>query len=223
MAEAQAFNENELPALREEIKSLTVDDPDSYQYADTRLALMKRAQKYFKELHRGNIERTKLAYDGARKDLKIFIDPLEEDERTLKNVMRDYDTEQRKIAERRTLELQKKERAKAEEESLEVAELLESVGHKQEAEAVLDRPDQAPPVVVKPDTPKSETSHYALNWKYTVTDFRALVMAVSTGAVPILALEYSKDFLNRQAKAQKEALNYPGVRVWSERDIRSRS
>jgi len=248
MAEAQAFNENELPALREEIRSLAVEDADSYQYADTRLALIKRAQKYFKELHRGNIERTKLAYDGARKDLKNFIDPLEDDERTLKNVMGDYDTEQRKIAERRTLELQKEEQLKADQEALEVAELLESVGQKQEAESVLDRPNQAPPVVVKADTPKSETSHYAVNWYYEVINFADLIAAVANGLsnyavfmvcpeekdpsqqlirlaanVPIKALEYSKDFLNRQAKAQKEALDYPGVKVKWKRDIRSRS
>jgi len=217
------FNENELPALREEIQGLEIVDPDSYQYADTRLALVKQAEKFFKNRHQANIKRTKLAYDGARQDLENDVTPLQGYERTLKDLMVGYKKEQSRIAEITALELRKEEMAKAEQESLEVAELLESVGHNQEAEAVLDRPDQAPPVVVKPNIPKSETSHFAKSWKYEVKDFKALVMAVAGDKVPLKALEYSKDFLNRQANAQKEVLDYPGVRTYWVEDIRSRS
>ena len=254
MPEKETFNENELPALREEIKSLAISDPDSYQYADTRLALVKRAKKYFQELYKADIANAKVTYDGLRTRLKSFVDPLDEDERTIKDRMVAYDTERRKLAEKRALELQKEEQEKAEEESMEVAELMESLGLNEEAESVLTRPQQTAPAAVKPDTPKSDTSHFATTWKYEVENFTELVASVANGltgwrnnkkvtywvfvqvdgedkpsalplagAVPIKALDYSKDFLNRQANALKDALNYPGVRAYPERDVRSRS
>jgi len=264
MAEKETFQESQLPTLREEVKTLTITDPDSYQYADTRLALIKGGQKYFKELYRVDIANSKVTYDGLRNKLAGFIDPLEEDERTIKDLMVGYNTEQRKIAEKRALELQREERLKAEQEALEVAALLESVGQKEEAETVLERPEQQAPVVVKPGTPKSSTSHLATQWKYEMENFSEFAAAVVNGltgwrnnkrvtywvfvqvegeegsgipensarnltvlplasTISIKALDYSKDFLNRQTTAQKGTLNYPGVRVYPKDDIRSRS
>jgi uncharacterized membrane protein YqiK len=50
-----------------------------------------------------------------------------------------------------------------------------------------------------------------VRWNATVRDFKTLVDAVAKGSVPIEALLPNETFLNNQAKALKDNLQYPGV------------
>jgi hypothetical protein len=61
------------------------------------------------------------------------------------------------------------------------------------------------------------------NASHEITDKMALAKAVVAGTVPLMALEVNTTFMGQQARSLKGELNYPGVRVFEEQGIASRS
>lgn len=56
-------------------------------------------------------------------------------------------------------------------------------------------------------------------WKAEVTDKKALVRAVADDLVPLTAVDVSTTVLGQMARALKQDLKWPGIRVWEERGI----
>jgi hypothetical protein len=67
------------------------------------------------------------------------------------------------------------------------------------------------------EVPKSKESHIRETWSAELIDLKALVMAISEGKAPLMAVQANMVFLNEQARAYKEVLRIPGVRAISKK------
>lgn len=91
----------------------------------------------------------------------------------------------------------------------------------QETTARLEALASAPPVQAAPV--KVAGMAFGEKWVASVTDPMALVKAIAAGTVPLEAIgEFNMSYLNRQATALKNELNWPGVTVTRE-DTNKRS
>lgn len=96
------------------------------------------------------------------------------------------------------------------------AEQLAKEGRIEDGVALLETPVvNVAPVMATTQVPKAQgiTDSGDGVFSAEVTDLMALVKAVASGAVPIMALEANQKWLNGQAKAMKQFLAYPGVKV----------
>jgi hypothetical protein len=62
-----------------------------------------------------------------------------------------------------------------------------------------------------------------VTFKAVVLDKLELVKAVAAGIVPLNALDANMPFLNNQARAMRQTMAYPGVKVEEETGLASRS
>jgi len=96
------------------------------------------------------------------------------------------------------------------------AEQLAKEGRIEDGVALLEsQPMIAAPVMASTPMPKAQgvTSSGEGVFSAEVTDLMELVKAVAAGKVPLFAIEANQKFLNNQAKAMKQLLAYPGVKV----------
>lgn len=115
---------------------------------------------------------------------------------------------------------------KAEQDRLlaEAAHLSET-GQQAEAEKVLDQAVavEAPPVIMPSSVPKVAGASTRQNWKFEVTDLKALVEAVAAGKVPLNAIRPDDTFLGQMARAMKGSMKWPGVKVYNDPGVSIRS
>jgi len=81
-------------------------------------------------------------------------------------------------------------------------------------------PPPVVPTIVVPKEKKPEGVSYVDNWKAEVVDFKLLVEAVAKGNLPIDVLLPNNSYINQSAKALKGFMNWPGVSVKKERNVR---
>mgnify|MGYP001572950115 CR=1 FL=1 len=112
---------------------------------------------------------------------KVWVAPLLEAAKIIKSKLIAVDEEQRRIAQKKQLELEAAERERAEQEQKEVAALLKAAGDDDAAREVLAEPPKLAPVVVKPATPKVEGLSYRSQWSAEVFDLPSLTAAVVNG------------------------------------------
>ena len=101
----------------------------------------------------------------------------------------------------------------AEEEALQRAIELAAAGEEEAADAVLEEPIIAAPVVIPASAPKPTGSVARKNYDIEVTDLKALVAAVAAGKLPLLCISANESFIRNQAKAMKEAFSMEGVKL----------
>jgi hypothetical protein len=105
-------------------------------------------------------------------------------------------------------------RKRAEDEALAEAKALQDEGRHEEADALLEAPLEIEPVMVNSYVPTIHgISKPRDNYQAEITNLLELVKAVAKGKVPLQAIEANMTFLNQMARAQKQTLNYAGVRV----------
>ena len=149
---------------------------------------------------------------------KSVQQPVEVEERRLKGLSAGWVAEQQRIRREEEDRLRQEQEAREREQREAEAAAAEAQGATAEAEAIRQAPSTAPPVALPRDqfVPKVEGVSQRVSWKAEVTDLGALVKAVAAGQVPIQALKADTVFIGKQARAMREALAYPGVRVYSE-------
>ena len=101
----------------------------------------------------------------------------------------------------------------AQEEALQRAIDLAAAGEDEAANAVLEEPIVAAPVVIPASAPKPTGSVARKNYDIEITDLKALVAAVTAGTLPMLCVVPNESFIRNQAKAMKEAFAMPGVKL----------
>lgn len=127
--------------------------------------------------------------------------------------------EQKRIEEQRRL--QEEANRQEEERRLAAAANAEAQGMDAETvEAILEQ-DAAPVVVAAPTYEKSKAITYRDNWTATVTDLKKLVQFIAKHPMYINLLEVNQGRLTAQARALKEHLNLPGVRVENKKSVAS--
>ena len=224
----------EISTIEVEAKSLIgqasfeIQNPDAYTHAGSLWNAIKEMRAKVAEVFDPIIEKAHKAHKEAVAQKKKFDEPLDQAQRPLKQGLIRYDEEEKRKAEKKRLELEAIERKKAEDEALEVAELLEQVGDKEAAEELLSKPVEPAPVAVQKATPKITGFSSATHWYAAITDLKAYLQAIVNGAVPLngaLGISEHKDaagcygcsYLTQRVGTDKEALQIPGVKVWSKK------
>lgn len=215
-----AVQEKPQTSLEEELRSsinsialIQVVDADSFARAGELkkniVVMEKRIADYWSPL-KDSAHKT---WKGLVAKEKEMLDPLakkKEEQVQIAKKWADEEERKRQEAERQAQEAARKQ---AEDEALAQAEALEKEGRKEEAEAVVAAPVPVPQVVVRSEVPKGYGGMTTKYYSATVTDIMALAKGVVAGTVPIQAIQGNDVFLNAQARAMKEALRYPGVKV----------
>lgn len=164
------------------------------------------------------IQAAKAAHSAALKQEKDLLAPLEEAETLIKRKVQTYVTEEeRKAREQAALEAAaaREQQEKAEREARELAEM----GEHELAEHVREEAAAATALPIVPAPPKAQGIVTPETWHFEVVDLKALVSAVARGDVPLAALLANEKVLGQQARALRAELQWPGVRVYSQRGV----
>lgn len=211
--DSKGIIEQEIPAFLAILRTVKVLDIDTFKqagdYCEQITDKEKKVHAYWDE----DVERAHEAHKSLVAKRASFLDPLKTAKNWLKQQMKDWQTaEEHKRLE---IERQAQEAARklAEDQALAQAAALEKEGDKAAAEEVISRPVDVPAIVVQNTIPKGYGSFTRKTWSADVTDLMSLVKAVAAGQAPLMALSANTAFLNNQARAMKQALNYPGVKA----------
>lgn len=208
--------------LQEEVQSMTVvkvEDAQTFERAGDRckaiVALEKKVHEYWDPV-----------VDAAHKTWKAlvakrseFLDPLAENKKAQSASMKSWEWEQERKRQEEERRAQEAARKQAEDAALAAAAAMEKEGTpeaKAAAEAIIQAPVAVPQVVVPKAVPAGHGTFTRKAWKAQVTDIKALARAVLAGQVPEQALQGNEVFLGQQARSLKEAMRWPGVKVWAE-------
>lgn len=192
---------------------IVVVDEDSCKEAVQVGKLLQAATKQLDEFYKP----VKRAFDAAKSVVtdKEKLDVAEV--KTLKDALAEQILKFQQAQEKIRLEelrLAQAAAAKLEEERrLQEAIELEAQGFTEEATQVLDEVRLAPAVIVQAAPKKMAGSVTRTTWTAQVDDLGKLVKAVAAGVVPVLAVTPNQSWLNTQATAYNEGLNFPGVSV----------
>ena len=138
-----------------------------------------------------------------------------------REIMR-FDAEDRKRREEEQRAAEAKARREAEEAALRAAAEAEAAGEKEEAEEIIKEAVRAPIFVPRPPAPpKLKGSAEITNWKFEITDLKALVLAVAKGTAPLTYLEANTvaigSTVRAQSKGEESSFSCPGVRIWPDK------
>ena len=219
MPEIDKAIEPEAKSLSVEASSFAITDAVTYTGAgglwDTIKAMRARIAEVFDPI----INKAHLAHKEAVGQKKKLDDPLEQAQRGLKQKMIVYDQRQAAIARKKQLELEAAEKKRAEEEALEIAQLLHNVGDKEAAEELLNKPVETAPIRVIKETPKVTGFSYRTIYKIEVLNVAQALEDWRAGNVPLEAFRCDESYLREAANHYKEAWvgKFKWLKVWGEK------
>ena len=203
-------------------KAIVITDDDTYQGA---ASMLKSIKARYNELDAKRKAITKPLDEAKRNVMDMFRIPLEwlkGAEGAAKQSMLAYQREQE--ATRRAEEARLQEIARKEREMLErKAERAEKAGREERAADLRQVADSVPEPVVAHAAPKVSGLSTRKTYKALVTNKMALIKAVAAGKAPDILLEPNMAVLNGQARALKEAFNYPGVELITDDTMAARA
>lgn len=201
------------------------------QYVDASefLIKIKERRRWWEKLINPAIEAAHAAHKrmiAVKKEVDLPLERAENE--ILKPALLKYSAKkeaERKAAEEQVNKMLAEEaekKRKAEEEARAKTALLDGAGQPlPPAEPV--EPPPVVPTIVLPKTEEPKGISYVTTYAAEVVDFKALVKAVVDGTVPEDAIMPNMSFLNNRAKVLKNLLNWPGVAVKEERNVRATS
>lgn len=195
---------------------------EQYEDAGARLMAIKALSKKIDETFDKHIATAFKAHRDLVAEKKTHQTPLQTAEALIKRALLSYqqaEEQKRREAEARAQEVARKEREKLEEQARKAAEK----GKVERAEALQVAAASVVAPTIASTTPKIAGISTRTSFRAEVVDKLELVKAVAAGTVPLNALDANLPFLNNQARAMKETLAYPGVKVVQETGLASRS
>lgn len=125
--------------------------------------------------------------------------------------------------ERQRQETLRKENEEKERKNREASERARIEGEARERKALEEAAviSTAPPPVAA--TPKAAGTSVRKKWKGEVTSKRMIIEAICAGKIPESVIDVNEGNLNRLIQASDGAVNFPGVRVYAEATLASRS
>ena len=196
-----------------------IRNDEEYTRAAEILVVIKEIRKKIESVFKP----IKQKIDASKKEVldqeKAADVPLKEAEAWIKPLMVAYAQEQERERRQKQERLQAQYQKEQEERQLAAALAAEMEGDHEGASDIIAEEVFVPPVVITKSTPAVEGIAYREVWKYQVTNLLELLGAVANGKVPLNALAPNEVFLSQQARSMKQLLNYPGVKVWSEKII----
>ena len=205
--EAEPTLEERALSVPEQARQIVVIDSATWARASETLGVIKELRKEIDDTLDPVVKKAHEAHRAAVAAKKKVEAPLVEAETYLRGDMARYKREV-DAANAEAKRLAEQARAR------EIRELEES-GDMHAADAV-----RTAPVVVAEvaEAPEGGVETRAI-WRAEVTDMMALVKAVAAGQVPITILAVDTKALGAVARSLKQALNYPGVRVYEDVSI----
>ena len=203
-------------------KDFKVTSQDHYIASADRLKAIKALSKKLDDTFDPHIKR---AFDNHRAlvaEKKQHQQPLLDAEGYVKRAVLGYQQEQERI--RREAEAKAQEEARKERERLEAqAAKAAEKGKVEKSEALQAQAAAVVAPILAPTLPKIAGLSTRITYRAEVVGKLELVKAVVAGLVPLNALDPNMTFLNQQARAMREDLTYPGVRVVTDTGLASRS
>jgi len=142
----------------------------------------------------------------------LLVKPMQEAEVSLRLAMGLYETEQARIRAAEAERIRSEQQKKLDDAKIAVAAQLEKNGNKEEAAAVRGTPVMAAPVTI--EAPKVEgLKGFRDLWSAEVVSMKELCKAIAEGKAPTTLVVPNSSALNAMAKASKNELQIPGVRV----------
>lgn len=203
--------EKEMEPIVKRVSDIVVKDTATYTLAGEGCKSLTQMEKRIKEYWKEDIDRAHKTHKSLCAKQKEMLDIISPKKALLVQQMKAWDDEQKRIAEEAEKKANEEARRLAEEAALKEAEELEKEGKVEEAEAVINEPIEAPPVVIQKATPKGYGAFIKENWYADVFDVRLLAKAVIDGIVPAESIQGNQTFLNNQARVLKQNMKYPGV------------
>jgi hypothetical protein len=214
--------EQEVTSVPQRAKGMVVRTAEDYIAAGELLKVIKGLRAEVDGTFDPIIEKANASHKEAIAQKKKVEAPLVDAEAILKPRIAAYlQEEERK---RREAELLAHKRAQEEAEAQQLADaaLLDDIGETALANAKLEEKPYVAPVVLPKATPKVAGISMTQRYSAQVVNVMELCKAVVAGKVPVLAIQANQPFLNAQARAMKESMNYPGVRVVVEGNVSAR-
>jgi hypothetical protein len=145
---------------------------------------------------------------------KEFAGPVDAEKRRLGALITAYNQEvEKKRQEAERLAREEADRV-AREEQLARAIELEQSGDVEAAAQVLDEPVMAAPVVIQAEAPVRMAGQVGkTTYKCVVTDVKALLKAVASGAAPMQCFLIDQGWLDKKAALEKDGFSLPGCRL----------
>lgn len=206
--------------------ALVIRTTEQYAAAADLLIGIKALRKRIADTFDGHVNRAFQLHRALVAERNSADAPLTSAERLIKDKLVAWDTEQERI--RKAEQLRLAELARQQEESRRLAEAAAmereaaatgDVLLRQEAEALISEPVDVPVVQVESATPKVDGLSYRTTYSATVVDMLALVNFCASNHQHLELLLPNTTALNIMARALKQGLSIPGVRVVVKRDV----
>ena len=232
-------------------QSLAIINDVSRITAGDLLKMIKALQKEVKADREPERIAAQQALDAIRNGRNRHLNPLEQAEKLLKQKVLVYEENEEKKRQEEEDRINAKIHEEDEENRIKEAEDLRELGGEEEAQAVMDAPIVTPPVFIPKSTPKVEGQHTTLHFKcripseteYGPYSLMALAKAVGEGKAPLNYISFNVVAANQEVKRIKDqvvgkvskvltpeeiekviqAATYPGVEVYTEKSLASRS
>lgn len=138
---------------------------------------------------------------------KKHLEPVEQAQKIIKRKMIGWESEQERLRREEERELQVEAQKQAEEEALRAAVAAEEAGDIEVAEAIIQEPVMAAPVVLPKSVPKVDGFVSRTVWKFRITDEKL---------IPREYLMADEKKLGGIARAMKNDITIPGVEIYPE-------
>lgn len=201
-------------ALAAQANAVVIRDDASYSAAGELLKGFKTLAKRIDETFDPIVKAAHAAWKKAGEQKKKFAGPVEDAERIVKAKISTYVREQEEIQRAERARLMEEQRKVEEERRLQEAIALENSGASDQAEEVLATPVAPAPIVMPRATPKVEGVSTRKVWRFEIEN------------VALIPREYmvpDETKIGGYVRAMKEQAAIPGVRVYAEDVVSSRS
>jgi len=204
-------NEVEVKAMSivDQAKAVKVVDVESYRFAGELWKGIGDMIKEVKETFDPICEAANKAHKAATAKRALYLDPLTNAQRSVKQLMSTYDAEQERIRRAEEARLAEIARKEEEERRLQEAITLEAQGESEVAEAVMAERVYVAPVVLPKATPKLQGGPvYREIWDFEIVDINL---------VPRQYMQPNTVAIGGVVRSLKGQTNIPGVRAFSKR------
>lgn len=203
--------------IQEQAFALTVSDQPSFERAGLFLRTVKEYLKRVGEVFDPIVKKAHDTWKEALEQKNKLEAPALQAERALKATRAAYEGERRQQAAEAQRRADAESQRLQEEAKLKVALEAEARGDGQGADRILEAPTPPAPIIVPaaiiPPPVKTEGMSFRSNYKAEIVDLFALVKAVAAGQAPLAYVQGNLTALSQAAKALKDELRVPGVRV----------
>jgi len=215
LAEGKQIQEVNALALSvpDQAKQISIKTMDDYVRAGEIMLTIKAIRKKITETFKPIKQKMDAAKQEVLDQERAADAPLKEAESWLSPQIITWNREQERIRQEEEARLREIARKEEEERQLQEAILAEQSGQKEEAEAIMDAPVQAAPVVVPKSVPKVAGMSIRDNWKFRITNEKL---------IPREYLKVDEVKIGQVVRAMKSAANIAGVEVYNEGTVSGR-